>query len=372
MNNRIARSISLALAGSVAFALAMAIGTSVRAEDRPADKILAEIRGVEMPQIAAADRNNAQAVKEFIAKRQAAMERKAGLIGDLYQRHPENPELLQLLPERWLALISIPRTARQAQTEIDRVLKSSKNEKLANEAAILKVLLAFRKAGRDAKAEDLTPDVEEFIKRFPKDDRGAEMLFALANMTPDGAKKAELTQRVEKDYPDSSMVRAQAAERRQSEAVGKPFEIEFVDAIKGGQVNSASLKGKVVIIDFWATWCGPCVREMPNMKALYAKYKDRGVEFVGVSLDAPREEGGYDKLKQFVEKNKIEWPQFYQGKAWDSEFSKSWGINGIPAVFAIGADGNLATTQARGRLEELIPELLAKANENKKAEDDKP
>ncbi len=96
------------------------------------------------------------------------------------------------------------------------------------------------------------------------------------------------------------------------------------------------------------------------MKALYAKYKDKGVEFVGVSLDSPREEGGFDKLKEFVEENKIDWPQYYQGNGWDSEFSKSWGINSIPAVFAVDADGNLATTEARGKLEELIPELLAR------------
>ncbi len=82
---------------------------------------------------------------------------------------------------------------------------------------------------------------------------------------------------------------------------------------------------------------------------------------IGFSLDLPKEKGGLDKLKDYVAKNGIEWPQYYQGNYWQSEFSSSWGINSIPCVFLVDADGNLATTEAGGQLEELIPELLKKA-----------
>jgi thiol-disulfide isomerase/thioredoxin len=173
--------------------------------------------------------------------------------------------------------------------------------------------------------------------------------------------------RLEKDYPDSPAVKGLAGERKQREAVGKPFAIEFTEATKGTQISMAGLKGKVVVIDFWATWCGPCIAEMPKMKKLYAEYKDKGVEFIGVSLDAPKEEGGLDKLKKYVADNQIEWPQYYQGNGWESDFSMGWGINAIPCVFLIDADGNLATTQARGKLEELIPEYLEKAKAKKSA-----
>jgi hypothetical protein len=97
------------------------------------------------------------------------------------------------------------------------------------------------------------------------------------------------------------------------------------------------------------------------MKELYAKYKDQGVEFLGISLDQPEEQGGLTKLKEFCAQNQITWPQYYQGKGWESDFSKGWGVNSIPCVFVVDADGKLASTSARGKLEEILPELLKKA-----------
>ena len=96
------------------------------------------------------------------------------------------------------------------------------------------------------------------------------------------------------------------------------------------------------------------------MKELYQKYHDRGVEFIGISLDQPRDQGGLDSLKAFVQKNEIRWPQFYEGKPDARTFTVSWGINLLPTAFVIDAEGKLYTTQARGKLDEIIPELLAR------------
>jgi thiol-disulfide isomerase/thioredoxin len=146
----------------------------------------------------------------------------------------------------------------------------------------------------------------------------------------------------------------------ESPLVGKPAP-EFDLALVGGKrFRLSASKGKVVVLDFWATWCGPCVAEMPNMKQLYAKYHDKGVEFIGVSLDQPKEDGGLDALKKYVKENEIAWPQYYQGNYWESEFSMSWGINSIPTMFLVDQDGKLVSVEARGKLETMIPDLLKK------------
>jgi len=343
------RGIGLAILGTVACA------GLAPADDRPADKILAEINAIEMPKASA---NRREALEK--------LEQRAALIGELYRSAPDHDELVKLLPERWEVRMMAPgKGAEAASAEIARVIATSKNSKLVNEAAFFQVVSVFRKAGRNPDPEKIGAAVEGFIKRFPKDDRAAMMLSVLSNMTEDQAKKDAITRRMEKDYPNSPAVKAAAkaaaAEKRQKEAIGKPFEIAFVDAIKGGEVSSKTLMGKVVVVDFWATWCGPCVAEMPKMKELYAKYKDKGVEFVGVSLDMPKEKGGYDSLKEFVEKNKIEWPQYYQGNFWESEFSSSWNVQSIPCVFLVDASGNLASVDAGGRLESMIPDYLEQA-----------
>ncbi|MCC7171714.1 MAG: hypothetical protein IT459_14810, partial [Planctomycetes bacterium] len=98
----------------------------------------------------------------------------------------------------------------------------------------------------------------------------------------------------------------------------------------------------------------------------YAKYKDQGVEFLGVSLDRSEAEGGLQALLNVCQSQAMTWPQYYQGNYWQSEFSSSWGIRSIPAVFLVDFEGKLVTTSARGQLETLIPAELERAKAAKK------
>ena len=115
------------------------------------------------------------------------------------------------------------------------------------------------------------------------------------------------------------------------------------------------LLGKVVVIDFWATWCRPCLQSLPHMKKIYAAYKDKGVEFVGISLDRP---GTKAALKAFIKNNGLGWIQTYTGKAWNDPTARKYGISGIPAMWAIGRDGNIFSQNARANLEATIAKAL--------------
>jgi RNA polymerase sigma factor (sigma-70 family) len=173
-------------------------------------------------------------------------------------------------------------------------------------------------------------------------------------------------ERVVREFPDSFRGRMVQGERRQHERIGEPFDLEFTDAITGKHVSTKDLRGKVIVVDFWATWCGPCVGEMPEMLRLFAKYHDRGVEFLGVSHDLPEEDGGLEALRKFVKEWNVPWPQYYEARQMGrflkgepmDDFSESWGIRGIPTVFLVDAEGKLSSTEARGRLDTLIPRLL--------------
>jgi len=349
--------IALAVLGG----LALADSARTRAEDRKPDQILKEIKAVKLPSLAPKDARNQEAVQKYIRDRQEAMSRKAELIGELFQADPSNKELAKLLPERWQALLMTDQDAAgKVADEIGDALAKTQDKALKVEGNFLKAQALIMKDREHAEAA--LPAAEEFAKLAPKDQRAPVLFYYIANgMDPKSDERKALEDRILADYKGTQFASMIESSRRQREAIGKPFELAFTDAISGSEVSMETLKGKVVVVDFWATWCGPCVGEMPKMKKLYAEYKDKGVEFVGVSLDQPKDQGGLDELKDFVAKNHIGWPQYYQGKGWESEFSKGWGVNAIPCVFVVDADGKLYSTEARGKLETLIPELLEKA-----------
>ena len=137
-------------------------------------------------------------------------------------------------------------------------------------------------------------------------------------------------------------------------AVGEVVELKF-HPVKGKNVDLAEMKGKVVLIDFWATWCGPCVAELPNVIAAYNKLHEKGFEIVGISLDSDK-----TTLTKFIKDKEMPWPQYFDGKGWDNEISTRFGVSSIPAMWLVGKDGKLVSTNVRGGLEAAVERELAK------------
>jgi len=140
---------------------------------------------------------------------------------------------------------------------------------------------------------------------------------------------------------------------------GHPMEISGT-LLNGQPFDAKSLAGKVVLVDFWATWCGPCVAELPNVLEQYEKYHKDGFEVVGVSLDQDRE-----ALAKFVDEQKLPWPILFEeskGDGWQHPLATYYGISGIPTVILIGRDGNVITLNARGeKLGEQLDAIFKKA-----------
>lgn len=135
--------------------------------------------------------------------------------------------------------------------------------------------------------------------------------------------------------------------------VGKPLDIKF-KAVDGREIDLTGMKGKVVLVDFWATWCGPCMRELPSVKSAYEKLSPKGFEIVGISFDQD-----LDKLKQVVAREKMTWPQYFEGKGAGNKYGEEFGISSIPTMWLVDKKGVLRELNAREDLVAKVEKLLA-------------
>ncbi len=128
---------------------------------------------------------------------------------------------------------------------------------------------------------------------------------------------------------------------------------------KGGKTKLEDLRGKYVYIDVWATWCGPCIAEIPHLKKVEAKYHGKNIEFVSISVDTEKD---YEKWKKMVVAKELGGIQLFADKNWTSDFIKAYGINAIPRFILIGPDGKVikadAARPSSASLTELLDSLL--------------
>jgi thiol-disulfide isomerase/thioredoxin len=117
--------------------------------------------------------------------------------------------------------------------------------------------------------------------------------------------------------------------------VGDSPKLEF-RAADGTPVSLDNLKGKIVVVDFWATWCGPCMGEAAHMVAVNAKYSPQGLQFIGISLDQDKA-----RMTAVAQEKGFVWPQYFDGLVWQNKLAVSWGVQGIPQTFLFGPEGTV-------------------------------
>ncbi len=186
------------------------------------------------------------------------------------------------------------------------------------------------------------------------------MLYLQVFQQPD--KGVPMVRQLQKDYPDTEVAKRAdsllASIERQAEATktksqlvaGADFPNFEEKDINGKPLSIAAYKGRVVLVDFWATWCGPCVTELPNVLKAYEKYHSKGLEIVGISLDESEE-----KLRAFIKKENMSWAQFFDGKGWSNKLAGRYGVNSIPATYLLDKQGKITAKDLRG--EALLAEL---------------
>jgi thiol-disulfide isomerase/thioredoxin len=214
---------------------------------------------------------------------------------------------------------------------------------------------------------DLAPELKEFdtlLDKYKgeKTDDVAQILQMKAMLYQQVLKDTEkgdaLLAQLKRDYPDSEPVKMM---KQQEEA--KKLKAELAEGTKfpdfsekdmtGKPLSIANYKGKVVLLDFWATWCGPCVVSVPKIIATYKKFHGKGFEIVGISLDRDK-----DSLVTFSKQRGMTWPQYFDGKVWENDISTRFHVNAIPATWLVDKKG-YARPVEHDSLSAQVEKLLA-------------
>jgi thiol-disulfide isomerase/thioredoxin len=285
----------------------------------------------------------------------------ADLAHDFYTKFPDDKRASQAKFFEMRALNMAERMgATNAVSRLEKLEKSKLADPNASQYDRLQVRFSEIERKATAKGEpgsagfnaELEKGVRELQKEFPTRPEIPQLLLQLASISePDKAK--QLLQEVINSNASDEVKQSAKASLAKMDRIGKPVDISF-KAVDGRDVDIKNLKGKVVLIDFWATWCGPCVAEIPHVKEAYAELHPKGFEIVGISLDKDK-----SKLTKYVADKQMTWPQYFDGKQWENEISTRFGIQSIPAMWLLDKKGNLRDINAREDLKGKVEKLLA-------------
>ena len=208
----------------------------------------------------------------------------------------------------------------------------------------------FRLSSKIALSKDTSLTIIDFVKNKISDLKSADIREQIASMLIREIK--EENENIDDDYDkimtllasdrmkEKLTLRYKSAISTTSGTASVDFNYENFD---GGSISLQELRGKLLYIDVWATWCGPCIKEMPALKELVKEYAKKDIEFVSISIDGKND---YDKWKKMVPEKNVGGIQLYDAEGLDSDFMKAFSVSLIPRFMMIDSEGKIITAKA--------------------------